>query len=168
MAKPFPLQPLVHLAKQKNEAAIKNLGALNQQQQSAETKLATLQQFRRDYQDKFQDAAKNGMAPNDLRNFQDFIYRLDQAIEQQKNVVAHSSSSLDAGRAQLKDAQRKMQSFETLAQRHLNEERKLEAKAEQKMQDEHSGRFAAYKAAEKNHDEPDTSGANHEQPTHHH
>lgn len=168
MAKPFPLQPLVHLAKQKNDAAAKNLGKLNQLHQSAEAKLATLQQFRRDYQDKFQEAVKNGMAPTDLRNFQDFIYRLDQAIKQQENYIANSSSSVDAGREELKEAQRKMQSFETLAQRHHREQQALEDKADQKMQDEHAGRFAAYRAAEKHNDELETLGANHEQSTHHH
>ncbi len=155
MSKPFSLQPLVHLAKQKNEAALKNLGKLNQQQQSAQAKLAMLQQFRRDYQNKFQDAARNGMAPVDLRNFQDFIYRLDQAIEQQQRVLEHNTHSVNAGRTELQDAQRKMQSFDTLAQRHADAEKKREAKTEQKMQDEYSGRFAAQKAGEKNDDEPE-------------
>jgi flagellar FliJ protein len=153
MAKPFSLQPLVHIAQQQNEAAIKNLGKLNQQRQSAENKLNMLQQFRRDYQEKFQEAARNGMAPVDLRNFQDFIYRLDQAIGQQQSVLDLTAGSVTAGRAQLMEAKRKMQSFETLAQRHIEAEKKLEAKAEQKMLDEHSGRFAAYKANEKNDDE---------------
>jgi flagellar FliJ protein len=150
MAKPFSLQPLVHIAKQENEAAIKNLGKLNQQQQSAANKLNMLQQFRRDYQEKFQEAARNGMAPVDLRNFQDFIYRLDQAIGQQQSVLNLTEGSVNAGRAQLMEAKRKMQSFDTLAQRHVEAEKKLEAKVEQKMLDEHSGRFAAYKANEKN------------------
>lgn len=153
MAKPFPLQPLVHLAKQKNEAAIKNLGKLNKQQQSAQNKLAMLQQFRRDYQEKFQEAARNGMSPIDLRNFQDFIYRLDLAIEQQKNVAEHAALSVNTGLGELKAAQRKMQSFDTLAQRHIEVEKKREAKTEQKMQDEYSGRFAASKSAERNAEE---------------
>lgn len=153
MTKPFSLQPLVHLARQKNDAAIKNLGKLNQQQQSAETKLETLQQFRRDYQDKFQESARNGMSPIDMRNFQDFIYRLDQAIEQQQGVLKLTTHSTDAGRTELKEAKRKMQSFDTLEQRHLEVEKQREAKSEQKIQDEHSGRFAAYKATENNDDE---------------
>ena len=67
MTKPFSLHPLLHLARQKNDAAIKNLGKLNQQQQAALTKLATLKQYRKDYQEKFQEAAKLGMASTDLR-----------------------------------------------------------------------------------------------------
>ena len=81
MAKPFPLQPLLQLARQKNESLLEIWGLLNQQHQTALGKLATLQQFLKNYQNKFQEAAKNGMSPSDLRNFQDFIYRLDnQAI----------------------------------------------------------------------------------------
>lgn len=153
MAKPFSLQPLVHLAKQKNEAAIKNLGKLNQQQKSAREKLEMLQQFRRDYQVKLQEIARNGIAPVDLRNFQDFIYRLDKAIEQQKAATELSAHSVNAGQVALKEAQRKMQSFDTLAQRHVEAERKLEAKAEQKMQDEYSGRFAASRANQRDAEE---------------
>jgi flagellar FliJ protein len=160
MAKPFPLQPLLHLAKQQNESAINNLGKLNQQQQSARTKLVTLQQFRTDYQGKFQEAAKLGMSPTDLRNFQDFIYRLDQAIKQQQGVLDLMAHSVNAGQLALNEAQRKMQSFDTLAQRHLDGEKLREAKFEQKMQDEYAGRFAADKAAERNDDE--LEGVNHE------
>ena len=160
MAKPFPLQSLLHLAKQKNESAINNLGKLNQQQQSALAKLNTLQQFRKDYQEKFQEAVKIGMSPTDLRNFQDFIYRLDQAIKQQQGVIELMNHSVNAGRTELNETQRKMQSFDTLAQRHAEAEKIREAKAEQKIQDEHSGRFAAYKAAEQYNDE--LEGVNHE------
>lgn len=163
MAKPFSLQPLVHLAKKKNDAAIKNLGLLNQQQKSAQDKLLMLQQFRRDYQIKLQELSQNGMTPVDLRNFQDFIYRLDKAIEQQQGTVELSSHSVSAGQSELKETKRKMQSFDTLAQRHLEAERKLEAKAEQKTQDEYAGRFAAMKLNEKEVEEQEhLLGANHE------
>jgi flagellar FliJ protein len=149
MAKPFPLQPLLQLAQQKNDSAIKNLGKLNQQQNAAQTKLSTLQQFRKDYQEKFQEAVQNGMASVDLRNFQDFIYRLDQAIKQQEGVIELTTHSVNAGQTELIEAQRRMQSFDTLALRHHQAEQIREAKLEQKIQDEHSVRFATYKADEK-------------------
>jgi flagellar FliJ protein len=108
-----------------------------------------LQQFRTDYQEKFQEAIKNGMASVDLRNFQDFIYRLDQAIKQQEGVIELTTHSVNAGQAQLIETQRKVQSFDTLALRHLQAEKIREAKMEQKIQDEHSGRFAIHKSDEK-------------------
>jgi flagellar protein FliJ len=148
MTRAFTLQPLLHLAQQKNDAATKKLGQLNRNQQSAQGKLEMLQQYRRDYQDKMQHAEKNGMALEDLRNFQDFIYRLDDAIKQQSAVVAQANISVQTGRSELSEAQRRMKSFDTLAQRHTAAERILEVKTEQKIQDEHSGRRAAYRNTE--------------------
>jgi len=148
MTRTFSLQPLLHLAQQKNDAATRKLGLLNRNQQSAQGKLEMLQQYRRDYQDKMQHAEKNGMTLEDLRNFQDFIYRLDDAIKQQSAVVAQSHISVQTGRSELSEAQRRMKSFDTLAQRHTAAEKILEVKAEQKIQDEHSGRRAAYKNTE--------------------
>lgn len=149
MANTFSLQPLVKLATQKNDAATRKLGLLNQQHQSAQNKLDTLQQFRRDYQEKFQEAARNGMDHQDLKNFQDFINRLDDAITQQRSVIEQAQNSVQAGRSELTETQRRKKSFDTLAQRHVEAEKKLETKAEQKIQDEHTGRIVAYKIAEK-------------------
>jgi len=152
MIKPFSLQPLVNLAQQKNDAATKKLGKLNQQHQTAQEKLDALQQYRKDYQTKFQEEAKSGMTPADMKNFQNFIERLDQAIKQQQSVIERSQAGVQNGRSELMDTTRKMRSFDTLAQRHADAEKKLEAKSEQRIQDEQSGRFAAQRAAEKDSD----------------
>ena len=146
MTKSFPLQPLVHLAHQKNDAAARKFGQLIQHQQAAEAKLETLLQYRKDYQARFEQALRNGINHSDLRNFQDFIKRLDQAIAQQSEAIEQVRRSVQAGRNELQQSQQKMKSFDTLAQRHLTNEKKLEAKSEQRLQDEHSGRASAIKA----------------------
>ena len=147
MIKPFSLQPLVQLAQQKNDAATRKLGQLNQQQQVAQTKLDTLLQYRKDYQTRFQEAVQNGMSQSDLNNFQNFIHRLDDAIAQQRNANEQALNSVQKGRSDLQDTRRKMMSFDTLEQRHLENEKKLAAKSEQRQQDEHTGRNATIKAA---------------------
>ena len=154
MIKPFSLQPLVNLAQQRNDAATKKLGQLNQQHQTAQEKLAALQQYRKDYQLKFQEAAKSGMTPDDMKNFQDFIGRLDQAIQQQSAVIEKTKANVQNGRSELMDTTRTMKSFDTLAQRHVEAEKKQEAKNEQRTQDENTGRFVAYRTAEKNENKP--------------
>ena len=146
MVKKFSLQPLVHLAQQQNEAATRKFGQLNQQQQAAQAKLDALLQYRKDYQARFQEAEQNGMNQAELRNFQGFILRLDEAIEQQRNTNELALNQLQIGRNELQEAQRKMKSIDTLAQRHIENEKKLEAKSEQRQQDEHTGRIAAIKA----------------------
>jgi flagellar FliJ protein len=152
MIKPFTLQPLVHLAQQRNDAAAKKLGQLNAQHQTAQAKLDALLQFRKDYQTQFQEAAKKGMAPDDMKNFQDFIDRLDQAVQQQTAVIEKTKAGVQTGRNELIDTTRKMKSFDTLAQRHVEAEKKQEAKAEQRSQDELTGRLAAYRAVAKDSD----------------
>jgi len=150
MAKAFSLQPLLHLAQQHHDTATRKLGQLNRNQQAAQGKLEMLQQYRRDYQDKLQHAEKSGLQLQDLRNFQDFIYRLDDAIVQQSAVVVQAQESVAQGRNELLETQRRMKSFDTLANRHHEVEKKRTAKIEQQMQDEHSGRRVAYKNIELN------------------
>ena len=146
MSKTFSMQPLVHLAHQKNDDASKKFGQLIQQQKAAQTKLHTLEQYREDYQTRLQQAVINGINQTSLRNFQDFILRLDEAVAQQRNALEQISRLIQAGRNELANTQRNMKSFDTLAQRHLESEKKLQDKLEQRQQDEHTGRSSALKA----------------------
>ncbi len=143
MTKIYPLQPLVDLSHHKSDAATLKLGQLNQQQQTENKKLETLLQFRRDYQNRFREAAQSGMDQNGLRNFQSFLDRLDEAIHQQHSVIEQVNRSFANGRDELNQAQRTMKSFDTLAQRHAALVRKQGIQSDQKLQDEQSERFAA-------------------------
>lgn len=145
MTKPFTLQPLVNLAHKKNDAAMQKFGKLNQQEQAALAKLDTLLQYRKDYQTRYHEAVQTGISHSDLSNFQNFMARLDEAIAQQQKIVEQIHCSVETGRNEMQDASRKMKSFDTLSQRHIEKERKVEAKSEQRLQDELSGRHAAFK-----------------------
>lgn len=145
MTKPFSLQPLMKLAQHQRDSATHRLGQLNKQQRSAEQNLDTLLEYRRDYQTRLQEATRSGMSPADLRNFQQFIDKLDEAISQQLKLVEQSKASTQAGRNEFDITQRKLKSFDTLQQRHIEEQKKVVAKSEQKTLDEHTGRMAAYR-----------------------
>lgn len=145
MTKPFSLQPLVNLAEHQNESATRKLGQLNKQQQSAQQKLDLLYEYRKDYQNKLQEAIRGGMSPVELRNFEQFIQKINHAIGQQLKAVEQSKTSTQIGRNEFDTARRKLKSLDTLKQRHIETQKKAEQKTEQKAQDEHSGRLAAYK-----------------------
>ena len=149
MSKPFHLQSLLELAHMKNETATRKLGQLNMQQHETQTKLEVLQQYRLDYQNRLQASIKEGMEPASLRNFQEFIHKLDMAIAQQIKVVEQSKLSTQMGRGEFHSTQRNLKSFDTLQQRHTDQQHKTEAKQEQRAMDEHTGRFVAYKAQDK-------------------
>ncbi|HUV99443.1 MAG TPA: flagellar export protein FliJ [Gallionella sp.] len=146
MTKPFTLQPLINLAQHQNDSATRKLGQLNKQQLSAQSKLDMLQQYRKDYQARLQAATQNGINPAELRNFQEFMSKLDEAISQQLKLVGQSRLSTQAGRGEFNTAQRKLKSFEVLQQRHTETQNIAAAKSEQTALDEHTGRFATYKA----------------------
>jgi flagellar FliJ protein len=146
MTKPFSLQPLIGLAQHQNDAATRKLGQLNKQQQSAQSKLEMLRQYRRDYQVRLQESTQNGINPAELRNFQEFINKLDEAISQQLKQVAHSKASTQAGRSEFDTTQRKLKSFDTLKQRYTETQRIAANKFEQTALDEHTSRTASYKA----------------------
>ncbi len=145
MTKPFSLQPLINLTQHQNDSATRKLGVLNEQQQSAQEKLDTLLEYRKDYQKRLQEAARNGMSPADLRNFEHFMHKLDEAISQQTKQLDSRKASTQLGRSEFDATQRKLKSFDTLKQRHIDEQKKAADKTEQKVQDEHSTRLSAYK-----------------------
>jgi flagellar FliJ protein len=145
MTKHFSLQPLMKLAQHQNDSATRKLGLLNKQQQGAQQNLDTLMGYRKDYQSRLQEAARNGMSQADLRNFQRFIDKLDEAIGQQLKLVEQSKASTQTGRNEFDATRRKLKSFDTLQQRHIEEQKRAAGKSEQKMLDEHTGRMAAYK-----------------------
>lgn len=145
MIKPFSLQTLMDLAQHQNDSATRKLGQLNKNQQGTQRQLDTLLEYRKDYQTRLQEATRSGMNPSDLRNFQQFINKLDEAISQQLKAVEQSKVSTQAGRSEFNTAQRKLKSYDTLQQRHIDTQNKVAVKSEQKTLDEHTGRLVAYK-----------------------
>lgn len=160
MKKLFTLQPLVDLAKHQNSSATLKLGRLNQQQQNAQSKLEVLQQYRRDYQARLQESTKNGIEPAELRNFQAFINKLDGAISQQLKQVGQNKASTQLGRGEFETTQRKLKSFDTLQQRHIESQKYIDKKSEQVIQDEHVNRSIAHKEIDREAKHSDLSQVN--------
>lgn len=145
MAKPFSLQSVMNLAQHQNDSATRKLGHLNKQQLGTQQQLEILRQYRRDYQARLQESTQDGMNPAELRNFQEFINKIDEAIAQQIQAVEQSKVSTQAGRVEFDSTRRKLKSFDMLHQRHIEEQKKIAEKSEQKSLDEHTNRLVARK-----------------------
>jgi len=143
MFKPFSLQILMDLAVHEKESATLELGKRNKQHHNVEEKLELLRGYRSDYQARLQVSSKNGMDPAELRNFHEFINKLDEAIAQQLRIVEQSKALVNAGRCEFDITQRKVKSYSTLQERHEEEQRKIDEKSEQHSQDEFTGRSTA-------------------------
>lgn len=140
MVKPFHLQPLLDLSNLRLDEAARQLGKLIAGEQEAGQRLALLEEYREEYQARFMSAARTGLGPDAWRNYQHFLGRLDQAIDQARAMVNVSKQRTAAGQRNWLDKRSKVKAFDTLAQRHQVRVAAGQARQEQKQSDEHAAR----------------------------
>jgi flagellar FliJ protein len=141
VVKPFPLQSLLELSQLRMDESAKRLGELLAGEQEAGARLILLQQYRDEYNERFVAAAKSGIGRDAWSNYQSFLARLDDAINQAHAMVAHSKLRTADGQRELAVKHGKLKAFDTLSQRHRSRELGAENRKEQKMQDDHATRY---------------------------
>jgi flagellar FliJ protein len=99
-----------------------------------------LEQYRDEYAQRMREATAEGITRLILRNYQDFLARIDEAIEQQRQAVQNSELSTKAGQTEWRNQNTKLMAIDTLSSRHDARERYRENKQEQKILDEFSSR----------------------------
>lgn len=145
MAQPFSLQPLLEVMQNRSDEATRRLGQLIAAEQSAKSRLQMLEQYRDEYAQKLREAIAQGITQMVLRNYQEFLGRIEEAIAQQGMAVRNSENSTAAGQAHWKEQNKRLKAIDTLSQRHDTRERYRENKQEQKLLDEFSSRKYATK-----------------------
>ena len=140
MPQPFTLQPLLDLMQTRADEATRKLGQLIAAEQSQRSRLQMLEQYREEYAQRLRDATLQGITRLVLRNYQDFLARIDQAITQQNIAVRQSENSTAAGQNHWQEQNKRLKAIDTLSVRHDIRERWHEGKREQKIQDEYSAR----------------------------
>ena len=88
MAKPFPLQILLNLAQEGSNAAAAQLGVVNGHDRDMQQRLQLLLEYRSEYSARLTNVTQTGTHSMDLRNFREFMDKIDVAIEQQRELVA--------------------------------------------------------------------------------
>ena len=140
MDKTFRLQSLLDLSGLRLDEATRLLGKLIINEQEASKQLELLVQYRDEYQQRFLAAATTGIGPDAWRNYQHFLGRLDQAIDQARSMVDASKQRTAAGQKNWLDHRGKAKAFDTLAHRHQTRVGYVEAREEQKESDELTAR----------------------------
>lgn len=148
MARRFPLQSLLDLARDQSDDAAQKLQSLKVIWQSAEDKLAQLQEYREEYRRRLQESTRQGMQASSWREFQLFLDKLDGAIKFQADEVAACEHRWGEARVEWLEQQRKLKAFDTLSHRHRRSEEKREAKVEQRELDEFAGKTVKPEASE--------------------
>lgn len=136
----FKLQTLLDLSHARMDDAARQLGQLLSSEQEGAKKLAMLMQYREEYHRGFLEAARQGLAQTQWANYQAFLARLDQAIAQQQSALDRSKQRTSDGQKAWLEQRNKTKAFDTLSQRHRSKSLKAEARAEQKLTDEHAAK----------------------------
>lgn len=140
MSRPFALQTVLELMRSRNDEATLRLARLLAAERDARRKLDLLLQYRDEYGARFRQAAQDGLGQPAWRNYQDFLNRLDEAIQQQAQVVGRQQADTAAGQAEWQRQRNRLQAFDTLSARHRASEERRELRLEQKIQDEFAAR----------------------------
>lgn len=140
MSKPFPLQPLLDLANNRMDGAARRLGELIAGETEDCRKLELLENYRAEYQQRFQEACRDGIGPDAWRNFSLFIGKLDDAIATQRMVVEQARERTALGQKAWLEQRNKVKAFDTLSRRHADTEARNETRREQRVTDEHASK----------------------------
>ena len=140
MVKPFSLQTVLELMQVRADDATQRLARLIANERDAKNKHDMLQQYRDEYAARFRQSAQNGMAQREWHNYQEFLNRLDEAINAQRQAVAQQAKNTVAGQKNWQEQRKKLKAFDTLSERHFSAENAKEQKRDQKIQDEFAAR----------------------------
>lgn len=147
----FPLKPLLDLANTRMDEAARKLGELISGEHECARKLELLENYRAEYQQRFEEAARNGIGPDAWRNFSAFLARIDEAIAVQRGAVAQSRQATAGGQQAWLDQRNKVKAFDTLSQRHQAAQTKREQRDEQRQSDDHAAKAFRDRASDEDH-----------------
>lgn len=139
------LSTLIELAENEVENAAKNLGRMIKARDDANEQLNLLNQYRSDYEIRFQSNAQQGLNVTQFTNFQAFIVKLDQAVDGQKKLIQDAEYRIEIAKKNWQECEKKRLSYKTLIDRNAANELKKENKRDQKQTDERATRALFYK-----------------------
>lgn len=134
------LEPVVEMAEQTEREAAGQLAKMQQQVQQAEQQLASLEEYRNDYQQQWIIRGQAGVSGEWLMNYQRFLSQLETAIEQQRNSVRWHRQNEAKARKQWQSAYARLEGLKKLVQRYQDQARHQAERQEQKAMDEMAAR----------------------------
>jgi flagellar FliJ protein len=138
MASSTVINTLLEIACNELEAATENVVKSNKVLAAEEEKGNMLRGYRQDYVDNLDRLLKKGLGKEAHNNYQNFIKKLDQAIDGQEEIIVSAQYQVRKEREIWQEAQRKKLSYEVLIKRKSKKEHHLALKTDQKMMDEYA------------------------------
>lgn len=139
------LNPVHRLAEEKENTAAQAFGTSQSQLQESSNRLAELMSYRDDYRNRLREATEHGIDARALREYQSFLKRLDQAIQQQQRMVTQGESEVARTRQGWLEERANTKSLSNLIGKIKTQEDRVSDRAEQLDSDERAQRMAKNK-----------------------
>ena len=136
----FRLKVVQDLAQRQSDTAAIQLGTLNAEAAKAEAKLNMLITYRDDYRERFRSSVHQDVHTPGWKNFQEFLVKLDEAIDQQRAVVLASQQAVHRGQREWQSRQKQVKAYDTLEQRHDLVQANRLKKLDQRLMDDFAAR----------------------------
>ena len=140
MKNTFRLKVVQDLALKASDDAALALGHLNSEVAKQEQKLQMLLQYREDYRERVRGTVNRDVHTAAWMNLQQFVAKLDEAIEQQRTACTLAKAAVARGQADWQEKQVKVKAFDKLEQRHNAAVGERAKKFEQRATDEFAAR----------------------------
>ena len=134
------LKPIVKIAESHEKEAARLLGAQQRLLDQHETRLGELLSYRKEYRDQFQQAGKEGIKASRMRDYQSFLYRLDIAITQQRQMIEQAILGYEQQKQNWQSKRSRTQALDKTVDRFKKQEQREADRKEQKVMDEHAQR----------------------------
>jgi len=134
------IKTIVDIKATQEKNALEVLGSVQRKLQAMQTQIEGLKNYRKEYQDRFDQMGSRGAHVAQLLEFRSFIDKLDKAIMGQEQVQRSIEAELSAKRKIWEQLHHKTQSLQKVCDSALVVEMKQEAKREQLEQDERASR----------------------------
>jgi flagellar FliJ protein len=140
MKNTFRLKVVQELAQKDSDSAATRLGFLNAAVGKAEQKLQMLIDYREEYRQRLHNALNTDVHSAGWKNFQQFLVKLDEAIEQQRGACTMAREAVLGGQREWRAKQVKVKAFDSLEQRHHTQVEARMKKIDQRTTDEFASR----------------------------
>jgi len=135
------IKTIVDIKASQEKNALEVLGAVQRKHQGMQAQVEGLRNYRREYQDRFDQLGVKGVNVAQLLEFRSFIDKLDKAIMGQEKMLDSIEAEVVAKRKIWEELHHKTRSLQKVCDSALKLEMKQEAKREQQEQDERASRI---------------------------
>ena len=135
-------KPVLRVAENREASAARRFGQSKKQCREEEDKLQNLRQYHAEYMARFQQTASTGMNASQLREYQSFLNKLEQAILEQEEIVRQSKLNCSEKKQQWTKKHIRTQTMDKAMDRMVKNEQKQKDALEQKASDELAQRLS--------------------------